>query len=115
MNSPTDAGSNHPRTAWLRRAPAALGLVGISAWLGHSIFDVNATTAGLVFLVEILLFATRWGLFEALSSAVAAVLLLNYLFLPPVGHFTITDPQNWVALMAFLITAIVASQLSATI
>jgi K+-sensing histidine kinase KdpD len=115
MNSNTNAGPNHLYAPWLRRAPAGLALIGISAWLCHHVLAVNATTAGLVFLVEILLFATRWGLFEALSSAVAAVLRLNYLFLPPVGRFTIADPQNWVALFAFLITAIVASQLSATI
>src|ERR1019366_3310272 len=32
--------------------------------------------------------------------------------LPPVGTFTIADPQNWVALFAFLATAILAGQLS---
>ena len=37
----------------------------------------------------------------------------NYYFLPPVGTFTIQDPQNWVALLAFLVTAVTASQLSA--
>ena len=37
---------------------------------------------------------------------------LNFFFLPPVGTFTIADPQNWLALTAFLVTAIVASQLS---
>ena len=37
---------------------------------------------------------------------------LNYFFLPPVGTFTIADPQNWVALMAFLVVAGIGSQLS---
>ena len=37
---------------------------------------------------------------------------LNYFFLPPVGTLTVSDPQNWVALAAFIITAITASQLS---
>src|SRR5439155_12395119 len=32
--------------------------------------------------------------------------------LPPIGTFAIADPQNWVALFAFLITAITASELS---
>jgi two-component system sensor histidine kinase KdpD len=41
------------------------------------------------------------------------MLCFNFFFLPPVGTFTIADPQNWVALSAFLVTAIVASQLSA--
>ena len=43
------------------------------------------------------------------------MLLFNYFFLPPVGTFTIADPQNWVALAAFLITSITGSQLSARI
>src|SRR5689334_834696 len=40
------------------------------------------------------------------------MLCFNFFFLPPVGTFTIADPQNWVALIAFLVTAIVVSQLS---
>jgi two-component system, OmpR family, sensor histidine kinase KdpD len=115
MRSAATPGLNHSAKAWLRRTPAALALVGASAWLCYGVLAVNATTAGLVFLVEILLFASWWGLFEALSSSAAAVLLLNFFFLPPVGRFTIADPQNWVALLAFSTTAVVASQLSATV
>src|SRR5262245_15078433 len=40
------------------------------------------------------------------------MLCFNFFFLHPVGTLTIADPQNWVAIVAFLITAIVASQLS---
>ena len=36
----------------------------------------------------------------------------NYFFLPPLFKFTIADPQNWVGMVAFLVTAVVASQLS---
>ena len=42
-----------------------------------------------------------------------ATLAFNYYFLPPVGTFTIADPQNWIALFAFLATAVTASELSA--
>ena len=35
------------------------------------------------------------------------------IFLPPIGTFTIADPQNWIALFAFLATAVTASELSA--
>ena len=45
--------------------------------------------------------------------SVAAMLCLNFFFLPPVGTFTIADPQNWVALFAFLAVSLVASNLSA--
>jgi len=47
--------------------------------------------------------------------SVVAMLTLNYYFLPPTGTFTISDPQNWVALCAFLVTSIMGSQLSAGI
>src|SRR5262249_39327165 len=40
------------------------------------------------------------------------MLCFNFFFLPPVGTLTIADPQNWVALAAFLVTAVVASKLS---
>jgi two-component system sensor histidine kinase KdpD len=78
-------------------------------------FPVNATTAGFAYLVAILFGATWWGLVEATIGSVIAVLCFNYFFLPPVGTFTIADPQNWVALFALLITSITASRLSTRI
>ncbi len=39
-------------------------------------------------------------------------LTYNYFFLPPVGTFMIADPQNWVALVTFLATSVLASDLS---
>ena len=74
---------------------------------------VNATTAALTFLLAVLLIATIWGLAEAVTASIAGVLAFNFFFLPPVGAFTIEDPQNWVALFVFLVTAITTSQLSA--
>ena len=37
----------------------------------------------------------------------------NFFFFPPVGTFTIDDPQNWVRCVAFLVAAVIASKLSA--
>lgn len=72
----------------------------------------NPTTVAVTYLVAILLIATRWGIAEATSASLLAVFCLNFFFLPPLGTLTIADPQNWVALIAFLVTAIVASQMS---
>lgn len=41
------------------------------------------------------------------------MLCLNFFFLPPFGTFMIAAPDNWIALFAFLITAVSAGQLSA--
>jgi two-component system, OmpR family, sensor histidine kinase KdpD len=77
--------------------------------------DVNQTTIALTFLLAILAVSAVWGMVVSVFMSVVAVLAINYFFLPPVGTFTIADPQNWVALLAFLVTSIMGSQLSARI
>jgi PAS domain S-box-containing protein len=41
------------------------------------------------------------------------MLCLNFFFLPPIYTFTIADPENWVALAAYVVTAVTTGQLSA--
>ena len=77
--------------------------------------SVNQTTVALTLLLAILAVSAVWGMAVSVFMSVVAVLAFNYYFLPPVGTFTIADPQNWVALLAFLVTAIMGSQLSARI
>lgn len=90
---------------------AAAVVVAITA-LDYRWAHVNHTTVGFTFLVAVLLVSAWWGLRYAIFMAALATLCYNLFFLPPVGQLTIADPQNWVALFAFLFTAIVASQLS---
>lgn len=90
----------------------ALALVIGITFLYRKVLPVNATTAALTFLLAILLVSAAWGLAVSVFMSVAAVLVFNYYFLPPIGTFTIADPQNWVALFAFLIVAVLSSHLS---
>lgn len=94
------------------RFAALLAVVACITVLYTAALHVNPTTVALTYLVAILLIATTWGLVESTTASIAAVLCFNFFFLPPVGTFTIADPQNWVAFVAFLVTSIVASQLS---
>jgi two-component system sensor histidine kinase KdpD len=91
---------------------AALAVVAGITLLCVRVVLVNATTVALAYLLAVLVIATAGGLVEAIAASLVAVTCLNYFFLPPIATFTIADPQNWVALFAFLATAIVASQLS---
>ena len=77
--------------------------------------SVNQTTVALSLLLAILAVSAVWGMTVSVIMSLGAMLAFNYFFLPPVGRFTIADPQNWVALGAFLLTSIVGSQLSARI
>jgi two-component system sensor histidine kinase KdpD len=75
--------------------------------------NVSPTTVALTLLLVVLAASTLGRLRTAILVSIAAMLTLNFFFLPPVGTFTITDPQNWIALFAFLIVAVIASNLSA--
>jgi two-component system sensor histidine kinase KdpD len=89
-----------------------VALAGLTALL-RAVRDVSATTAALGLLLVVLGAATVARLRIAILISIAAMLTLNFFFLPPVGTFTIADPQNWIALFVFLIVAVIASNLSA--
>lgn len=94
------------------RVAGALTIVAAVTLLFVHLLAVNPTTVGFAYLITILVVATAWGLVESLVASIAATLCFNFFFFPPVGTFTIADPQNWVALFAFLATSLIASQLS---
>src|SRR5205085_8377579 len=75
--------------------------------------EISYTTVALALLLVTLFVAIKWGSRPAYVASILGVLCFNFFFFPPVYTFTIADPQNWVALAAFLITAITVGQLSA--
>src|ERR1700680_4241775 len=87
-------------------------MVGLIVFLYFRFLHVNTTTVALSLLVAILFISTWWGLRVSIYMSVAAALCFNFFFLPPFLTFTISDAQNWVALLAFLTTGILASNLS---
>jgi two-component system sensor histidine kinase KdpD len=98
-------------TRFLRFAAAFALIMGISAFYKH-VLPVNPTTVALSFLLAILAVSTVWGIAVSVFMSVVAMLAFNYYFLPPIGTFTVADPQNWVALFAFLVVSVLASHLS---
>lgn len=89
-------------------------VAGITFFYRH-ILSVNQTTVALTLILAILAVSAVWGMAVSVFMSIIGMLTFNYYFLPPTGTFTISDPQNWVALGAFLFTSIVGSQLSARI
>jgi two-component system sensor histidine kinase KdpD len=92
--------------------PLIYSIVGVAAitWVAFSL-GINAACAGFLYLVCVV-FAAAWGGFWAgtLTSMFAAI-CLDYFFFPPIFHFDINDPMDWVALGAFEFTAVVISEL----
>jgi two-component system sensor histidine kinase KdpD len=101
-----------PRIDPVVRVTISILAVALATLVCARLLEVNPTTAALTYLVVILLIASGWGIAESTAASLVAVLCLNFFFLPPVGTLTIADPQNWIALLAFLVTAAVTSQLS---
>src|SRR5579884_2453717 len=101
-----------PVTTQLVRFAACALVAALISFAYYRVIHVNPATVGFTFLLAILIVSAFWGLRHAIFLAILATLAYNYFFLPPVFHFTIADPQNWIALFSFLITAIIASQLS---
>jgi two-component system sensor histidine kinase KdpD len=75
-------------------------------------FDLNPTAMAMIFLIAVLLVSAYWGLRYAVALAVVATAAFNFFFLPPLYTFTISESRNWIALLAFLVTALVAGNLS---
>jgi len=94
------------------RILASLTFIGVIILVYFKFVTVNPTTVALTLLLAVLGIAAQWGLTESIVASLAAMLGFNYFFLPPTGTFEIADSQNWVALIAFLVTAFTASQLS---
>ena len=96
----------------IRLAAAVAALATVTAvyagWLGVT----NGTTVAMTFLLIVLVVAATSRLLVAVITSIAAMLCFNFFFLPPVGTLTIADPQNWIALVAFLAVSLVASNLS---
>ena len=93
----------------------ALAIVIVICWFYRYVLPVNPTTVALSLLLAILAVSTVWGIAVAVFMSIAAMLAFNYNFLPPVGRFTVADPQNWVALFAFLVVSVLASHLSSRV
>jgi K+-sensing histidine kinase KdpD len=73
---------------------------------------INPITVALTFLLIILFVATAWGPKPAILASVLGAACFNFFFLPPLGTFHIAEPENWIALLVFLITAVTVGQLS---
>jgi two-component system sensor histidine kinase KdpD len=91
----------------------SLASVATVTWVTQRLVTVNTTTVGFAYLLLVLVIASTWGFVEALMVSLLATLAFNFFFFPPVGTFTIADPQNWIALFSFLTTSVIASRLSA--
>jgi K+-sensing histidine kinase KdpD len=83
--------------------------VGALIWLRP---HANLTTTALVLVLVVTVCAIAWGSGPAMVAALLSVFSFNYFFIHPIHTFTIAEPENWIAFVVFVGTALAVGQLS---
>ena len=92
---------------------ATLGLVGVlTIALFSMVWELGLEHGSVVYLLPVVIAATRWGIVSAIVAAVCGVLASAFFFYPPLYSFRITNPQEVVNLILFIFVAVVVSQLA---
>src|SRR5215470_2082931 len=68
----------------------------------------------IIYLIPVTFAATRWGLVPALVAAIAGSLAAEYFFYEPTFSFAVSDPQEIVDLILYIVVAVVTSPLAAS-
>jgi two-component system sensor histidine kinase KdpD len=98
-----------------RLAGVVVAMLGVAA-ITVVIFPLRSVSPpvsnGVLYLLVVLLVSTVWGLWLGLLTSVISLAAFNFFHIPPTGRFSIAEAENWVALLVFLVAAVVASTLS---
>ena len=84
----------------------------ITAFVYSMIVSTGIGHGSVVYILPVLVAATRWGIVPAVVAAVCGVLASAYFFYPPLYTLRVTDPHEVVNLALFIFVAVVVSQLA---
>src|ERR1700716_2557383 len=107
----------HSQLQWRRTlsgyafALAAVALV--SVFIGLVLGQVNLANASMLYLLAVMATAVAFGRGPATFASITSFLVFDWFFVEPLHQFTVSDPEEWVSLLLFLLTATVTGQLAA--
>jgi K+-sensing histidine kinase KdpD len=70
--------------------------------------QVNLANVSMLYLLAVLATAVPMVV-AAVFASIVAFLTFDWFFVDPIHHFTVSDPEEWVSLLFFLVTAIVTA------
>src|SRR6267143_1001468 len=85
----------------------------VSVFIGFVLGQVSLANASMLYLLAVMATAVAFGRGPAVFASVAAFLVFDWFFVEPLHQFTVSDPEEWVSLLLFLLTATVTGQLAA--
>jgi two-component system sensor histidine kinase KdpD len=104
--------SLHGRPWWKVLLVFFSSVLALSAvtWLKF-LFDLNPITGGFLFLIIVVFSAAYGGFWSGTLTSIMGAIFMDYFYFPPLFHFNIDDPMDWVALGTFEFTALVITLL----
>jgi two-component system, OmpR family, sensor histidine kinase KdpD len=91
----------------------AVGLVALCTLLIYPLKQAAPVVSlGVVYMLAVLIVSVTWGIWLGVATSLLSALAFNYFHLPPVGRLTISNGENWVALIAFLVIAVLSSSVA---
>jgi two-component system sensor histidine kinase KdpD len=106
---PRLSGGLNPRRRLAGAVLACILLPLLTLGLARSRFDLNLTSDLSAYLLAVLAVSLVGGVYPGLLTAIAASMLLNYYFTPPLHLWTIAERDNLIALLAFVVVAATTS------
>ena len=96
-----------------RYLAALAGVAIMSVLIGLVFGTFRVANISMLYLIVVLLAATRLGSGPAIFASIVAFLTFDWFFVPPEHTFTVADPEEWVSLLLFLVTAVITGELAA--
>ena len=101
------------RSSWPGLLAALAAVAGTTALIYPLKTAAPAVSMGVLYLIVVLVIATRWGLRHGLFTAVVSAAAFNYFHIPPTGRLSIATSEQAVALAAYLAAALLAAVVAA--
>jgi len=92
--------------------PAIAMVAAVTVFVYALVLETGLHHGSVVYLIPVVIAATRWGIVSAIFAAVCGVLASAFFFYPPLYSFRITDPHEVLNLILFIFVAVVVSQLA---
>jgi two-component system sensor histidine kinase KdpD len=98
---------------WVRYALAAAFVGAMTVVVGVAPTGVSLSHRSPLYFVDVLAAGALLGRGPAILAAVLSFLSFDYFFVDPLHTLAVADPEEWQALLLFLIAAVVTGQLTA--
>ncbi len=94
---------------------AIVGSLSITAIIALLHLYPRIPNASILYLLIVLGLASTRGRYAAIAASIVAFLSFDFFLIPPLYVFTIARAEEWIALFAFLVTALLTGQMASTL